>query len=219
MDIDQRELPDSQNGEEVQIPPKESDTVYDSRQTVYDGRQGGASPETANIEELKSRAGVSSQNFERAKKAEEKVKELQKLLEEKKSFETDNSDDYSDEGKALKEEINQLKGKLYSFEESLSLEKVGNIYPAIRDKREEFDEFRTEYPNIDIDKVAKIFIAEKGYVDQLKPRIGLEKPTGGQKGNMKSGISNDDVKRLRETNPRRYEQMLRSGKLNPQDIL
>lgn len=118
-----------------------------------------------------------------------------------------------------RKEIGLLKQELASFKENQQLAKVADLYPAIKEKSDEFNEFRAEYPGIALDKVAKIFVAEKGYGEQLKPRIGLEKPTGGSKANLKSGFSQDEVKRLRETQPRRYEQMLRSGKLNPTDII
>ena len=204
MDIDPRVLPDSQNEEELQEPQKTPEGAAEPK----------SEEENLNVDDLKRKAEVSSQNYERAKKAELRVKELEKLIESKSSEEPE----YLTDDEVTRKDVSEIKKELASFKENQTLERLGNLYPAIKEKSDEFEEFKMEYPGIALDKVAKIFVAEKGYVEQLKPRLGLEKPTGGFKSQIKSGFSHDEIKRLRETQPRRYEQMLRSGKINPDDI-
>ena len=52
----------------------------------------------------------------------------------------------------------------------------------------------------------------------MPQRMGLEKTTGGNKLPISSGHTIDDIKRLREEQPRKYAQMLREGKIKPDDI-
>lgn len=167
-------------------------------------------------EELAKRAAVSSQNFERAKKAELEVKELRAKLLEKESAVAEIPDDtMSDEGRLLKDKINRLEKALGSFQEGQSLLSLHSKYPAIKDKQEEFDEFRSEYPGMDLDKVAKVFLVDKGLMETQPKRLGLETPTGGNKNAPKQGMSMEDVQRLRTTQPKMYQKMLREGVINP----
>lgn len=127
--------------------------------------------------------------------------------------------EYLTDDEVTRKELLELKRKFASLEDSQALEKLSILYPAIKDKADEFNEFKADYPGVAMDKIAKIFVSEKGYTEQLNQKKGLEKPTSGSKSQHKSGMSQDEVKRLREDQPRRYQQMLRSGKLNPDDIV
>lgn len=125
----------------------------------------------------------------------------------------------SDEGKLLKDKIATLERTLNTFQEKATLSSVFNQYPALKDKQAEFDEFRSEYPGMALDKLAKVFVLEHGLVTPPAPkRIGLEKPTGGAKAPTKQGMSIEDVARIRTTQPRLYQKMLRDGRINPDTL-
>jgi hypothetical protein len=160
------------------------------------------------IAELRKRADVSSQNYERAKKAEAEKKELQRQLEEAQlnsdSFTTD--DDTAREVKALKEKFAQL-------EEKALLDSVVQKYPAIADKRAEFDEYRMEYPTSKLEVVAKLFLAERDISEETPKRKGLEKAGGGKRTPPTQGHTVDDITRLRTENYREYVKQLRQGKI------
>lgn len=172
--------------------------------------------ETQDLTDLKKRAEVSSQNFERAKKAESKVKELEIELEEAKVSEEDDGEEYWDD--KIEKKVKSLETELASFKETQTLQVLLSKYPALRDKQVEFDEFRNEYPQLELEKVAKVFLVENNLINANTERKGLEKATSGEKGAVKKGMSEEDVKRLRETQPRKYEKMLRDGRLNPDEI-
>lgn len=114
------------------------------------------------------------------------------------------------------EEVTELKDKVYVLEQELAMEKVFVVHPDLKDHVDEFKEFKNDYPGASVEKVAKLFLAEKGLI--VPQRKGLEKPTAGSKTAPVAGVSEEDAKRLRETQPRRYIQMLRDGKLNPDHI-
>lgn len=177
--------------------------------------------ETINVEELKRRAEVSSQNFERAKKAENELKELRAKLLDKPNTPVEIPEEaMSDEGKALKEKISALERTLNTFQEKASLSTVFSQYPALKDKQAEFEEFRSEYPGMALDKLAKVFVIENGLATPPAPkRVGLEKPTGGPKNTPKpQGMSIEDVQRIRTSQPKLYQKMLKDGRINPDSI-
>ena len=160
------------------------------------------------IADLKHKAEVSSQNFERAKKAEAEKKELeQKLLQA-----SGGSDVFSDEGLVLKKQIDELNAKLMASQDKDALDLVKQKYPAIGDKLAEFEEFKQGYPGVDTDKVAKIFLAEN---DLLEPvaRKGLEQAGRGTRVQQQEGYSTDDLANLRNTNFRKYLRMIKSGEI------
>lgn len=208
MDIDPRVLPDSSNEEEVQEPIKTPEAEAPALSAEED------------LEDLKRKAEVSSQNFERAKKAELEVKELRRKLESLPSEQLDD-DLFSDEGKLLRSEISVLRETVSKFEKEKEEQAIYSQFPELKDKQDEFIEFSNDPDNIGIkkEKLAKLFMLEKGLLDSKPQRKGLEKPTGGSKANHKSGITQDEIKRLRENQPRRYQQMIQNGKINPDDIV
>jgi hypothetical protein len=50
---------------------------------------------------------------------------------------------------------------------------------------------------------------EKGLLEPV--RKGLEKPTGGDRTPLSSGMSTEEVKSLRETDYKKYREMLKKG--------
>jgi len=124
----------------------------------------------------------------------------------------------SDEGKLLKGQIANLEKTLSSFQEKTTLSNVYATYPALKDKQDEFNEFRAEYPTMALDKLARVFVIEHGLSAPAPKRLGVEKPTGGAKAPTKQGMSIEDVARIRTTQPKLYQKMLKEGKINPDTI-
>ena len=171
-----------QNTSETAVP---ADTVTLSKQELDD---------------LKHKAEVSSQNFERLKKAEQEAEELRTQLADN-SLIVENEDEVV--GK-LKNEVSEIKQKLHKSE-------VLESYPQLKEVWKEFESFREEPDNkgMNLKTSAKAFLVEKGLLE--KQRIGLEKPTGGGHAPISSGMSSDEVAKLRDTNYREYVRKLRNG--------
>ena len=62
-----------------------------------------------------------------------------------------------------------------------------------------------------MENVVKLFLSENGLIES--PRRGLEKPTGGDRTPPLMGMTSEEVKTLRETNYRKYEDMLMKGQI------
>lgn len=130
--------------------------------------------------------------------------------------------EHSEEGLAIRTELTSEIKRLESTVEKLStdlrLKEVLSKHPALRDNLVEFDEYRREYPGLPIDKVAMVFLAEKGALAPRVRRTGLEQPSGGTQQAPVAGMKVDDLRRLRTEDPRKYVKMLRSGQIKLADI-
>lgn len=122
-------------------------------------------------------------------------------------------DVFSDEGKVLKKEIGALKSELSEVKSELTKKDLLIAHPILKDKMAEFEEFRSDPENkgMNLRTAAKAFLVENGLLDVS--RKGLEKPTGGQRVPMSSGMTADDVKTLRETNFKKYQELLMKGQI------
>lgn len=125
---------------------------------------------------------------------------------------------FSDEGKVLDQKISKVESELVSLKEEKEIEKICEQYPVLKDSRDEFDEFRKDYPRHKLANVAKIFLSEKGLLDSVPPRPGLERPVAGTKTLPSPGMTSEEVAKLRKTNYRKYLELLTSGKIKPEDI-
>jgi len=139
----------------------------------------------------------------------EKRRLLEEELEQLKSSALSEDEVFSDEGKALKKQITTLTEKINSIEEEKNLQMVYAQYPVLKEKSEEFNTFRADYPRTKLDNVAKLYLAENGLLEPT--RKGLEKTTGGTRIPPTSGMTAEDVKTLRETNFKKYQEMLSKG--------
>ena len=119
---------------------------------------------------------------------------------------------FSDEGKALKKQLDSVKEQLAHSEEERELERVYAQFPDVKGMSAEFDEFRKDYPRHKLENVAKIFRAEKGLLEGN--RKGLERATGGPRTPVTSGMTSDEVADLRKNNFRKYQELLMQGKIN-----
>lgn len=160
------------------------------------------------IDDLKRRAEVSSQNFERAKRAEAEKKALQEEIDLLKQT------SYVDETDVSKQ-LSELRQKLDRIEEEKEINLILQKYPVIADKRQEFDEFRMGYPGGKIDSIAKLFLAENELLDATPKRKGLEKAGTGKRTPPDSGkMSAEDAQRLRTNNYKEYKKLLLAGKID-----
>lgn len=166
----------------------------------------------AELEDLKAKAEVSSQNFERAKKAELRAKELEELQ----AKDTSTDDVYSDEGRLLKKEIEELKNLYSQKDREAELESVMRDNPVLKEKLEDFETFRTNPDNqgMSLKTQAKAFMIENDLVSEPPKRKGLEKSTGSASVNVNSKMTWKDVQTLKETNWRKYQKMLLEGKFD-----
>lgn len=149
---------------------------------------------------------LASLQKERAKR-----KELEELLAKQNSPDIEV---FSDEGKALKSQIDALKAQLTAQNEEKILSSVQAKYPALADKMEEFNEFRESYPNANMDSVAKLFLVENDLLQPKTPPKGLERGSTGPRTIPKQGMTSEDVKDLRMKDYKQYMEMLMSGKLD-----
>lgn len=161
-------------------------------------------PETE-LNDLRHRADVSSQNFERAKKAEEKVDELTSEITR---LQEQVPSEFRDE------RVGALQSQLAEIQQERSVAKVQEKYPQLKEVWSDFETFRADEENKGMNLVtaAKAFLAEKGLMDSSK-RPGLERPTGGDRTPIASGMTPEQVKSLRETDYRKYSEMVRKGQI------
>lgn len=147
--------------------------------------------------------------YERAKRAEARLKEVEEQLRLKDSSV---SDPFSDD-EELKSEVKNLKDRLARFEEQSQLEAVHEQYPILKEKVVEFDEYRQQNPGMALAVAAKAFLVEHDLLGQPTKRKGLEKAGGGQRTPPSPKMSAEDAKRLRETNYNEYRKQLMAGKI------
>ena len=124
---------------------------------------------------------------------------------------SNSSDVLSDEGKALQGEILTLKSELSELRADNTKKDVLMSYPLIKEKWEEFESFRADPENkgMNLRTAARAFLLENGLLEPT--RKGLEKTTGGGRVPTPQGMSMEDIKTLRETNFRKYQDLLEKG--------
>lgn len=188
------------NEEETQETHQNPETE-ESENTEEETEEESVTLSKSELEDLKKRAEVSSQNFVRLKKAEARLQELESL----------STDDISTEEE---KELHVLQSKLANVEQQLEKSDVITQYPVLKDVWSEFEEYRASDENagMSIKTAAKAFLVEKDLTDSVK-RKGLEKVRGGHKTPPKSGISADEIAEIRKNNQRKYRDMLKKGQI------
>lgn len=126
---------------------------------------------------------------------------------------SESSDVFSDEGKALQGEIKTLRTSLDELKHDNAKKDILIANPIMKDKWAEFETFRSDPENqgMNLRTATKAFLLDQGLLDP--ERKGLEKTTGGSRIPTNQGISNEDKKLLRETNFRKYTEMLERGEI------
>ena len=170
------------------------------------------------IAELKQKADVSSQNFERAKKAETEKKALAEKIALLETQLASSENEFADPSDTVLAQLAELNAKFSSLEEEKQMNLVVQKYPIIADKRVEFDTYRLEYPAHKIETVAKLFLAENDLLAEKPKRKGLEEARGGQRVPPATGkMTSEDAKRLRENNYAEYMKRIKAGTLQISD--
>ncbi len=171
--------------------------------------EGGGTPEIVPTPEVKPGESTDPALLLSSLKEErEKRRELQAQLElkEQELLQAKQGNDGADgtEVTALQTQINVLT-------ETLAMKDLVEANPSLKGKEVEFKEFRKTYPGVAIDAVAKLFISENGLTTTA--RKGLESVGGGGGQPPKEGMSVEDIETLRKTNWRKYQKLLRAGKI------
>ncbi len=155
--------------------------------------------------ELTRKAEVSSQNFERLKKEQERREELEAELALLRDTVPSDIDT---------ERVRKLEAAIADIQAKETKREVLETYPQLKDLGSEFDSFRDNPDNkgMNLKTAAKAFLTEKGLIESA-PRRGLERPTGGDRQPVVSGMSVEEAETLRKTDFRRYREMLKKGQL------
>src|SRR3990167_5694608 len=105
------------------------------------------------------------------------------------------------------EDISSLRAELAEVKTKQQRSEVIESYPALKEVWSDFEEFRLDSDNkgMNMRTAAKAFLTEKGLLEPK--RKGLEKPTGGPRVPLLTGMTAEEVKHLRETNFKKYEEM------------
>lgn len=149
---------------------------------------------------------------EERKRDREKLAELEdKLNQYNTSVPSDN--DGSDEGRVLKGQIDELKNTVSTLQSASQKSDALNKHPEMKDHWNDFESFQADPENkgMNFNTALKAFRVEKGLLEPT--RQGLEDSTGGPRVPQPSGMTADEVKSLRETNPRKYRDMLKKGQM------
>lgn len=122
-------------------------------------------------------------------------------------------DVFSDEGLALKKQIDALANQLSKRDEQDVLQSIESKFPALKDKRSEFEQYRQDNPGMKLETASKAFLIENDLMEQPKPRKGLETPSGGGRAPVSTDLSSEEIKKIRETNSRQYIKLVKEGKI------
>lgn len=196
------------------VMPDSSPTVKeDDKPTpeILEGKEEEKAPAGSKTPDTQLLAALKEEREQR-KALQERIKQLENPTPASPEEEV-----FSDEGKTLKKLLDQQNVEIRALKEEKEIEKVLSSFPDLRGATAEFNEFRASYPGVSLEKTAKLFLHEKGLLD-APARKGLENPSGGSRTPSTTGLTQEDVKRLRETQPRRYQKMVMEGKIKAEDI-
>lgn len=155
------------------------------------------------LEDLKHRAEVSSQNFERAKNAETKLKEL--------------TDGNADLETVPSEKLQEVQTQLNQVQTQLAETTLRGANPLLNQAWPDFQVWYAKDENkvMPLEAASKVFMAEKGLLEPNRP--GLERNTGGPATPPKQGMTAEEAKALREGDGRKYRESLLAGKVQIQN--
>lgn len=159
----------------------------------------------AELDDLKHRAEVSSQNYARVKKLEE---ENERIRAENELLEINTATLAPSDPR-----VSQLESKLSEVQAQLNKKEVIERYPVLKDLWNDLESYRAEPENkgMNLNTAAKSFMLEKGLLEPT--RSGIEKATGGQHAPIMSGMTSEEVENLRKTDYRKYTDMLMKGQI------
>lgn len=139
-----------------------------------------------------------------------KLKEAEDKLEGLQTNPHASPDITTEAAKELREEIDKANSRIAELSRQGTLKDLYMQYPALKDKS---DEFETYLADPDNDGMSMATAAKAYMIENEIPvrRIGLEKPTGGERVPAPTGMTVDDIRILRETNFPKYKQLLGKG--------
>lgn len=142
------------------------------------------------------------------KSLQEERDKVRKLEEELANRPTSPGEAWSDEGKLLQAEIDKLKTTISSFEQTNIKKQLQDSNPILKDKWNDFEVYllKPENKGMSISTAARSYLIENGMYDT--PRVGLETPSGGPRTPVTGALSAEEIKRIRETDPAKYRDML-----------
>lgn len=151
---------------------------------------------------------------DKKKELEDKVRELEESLSS-----SDLSQKYPDwemldetqkaiiqKQEAQEKELKEMKAEK-QWEGNLS--KAMAEFPELKESADEFKDYCRENPQAGMATLAKSFLYDKKPV-----RRGLEAPTGGDKTAPSGGFTVDDVRRIRETDPKLFAKLVQEGRID-----
>ena len=123
-------------------------------------------------------------------------------------------DEWSAEGQAIIDRfVKPLTERVSSLTEELTLKDLVSKYPALKDMRKEFDEYRKGKPGVTLDDAAKLFLADNNLLAAPVRRKGLETPKGGERTPISSEMTTEEITDLRKNNYKKYLELLEAGKI------
>ncbi|MBF83512.1 MAG: hypothetical protein CL489_03445 [Acidobacteria bacterium] len=205
--IDKRVLPDK-----IKEEPKEK--IEDKTPSPSSEKELEKQPVK---EEIKETVPLAT-HLDRINSLKDDMRELKYQLKERdrelQDTSTVSTDDYSESERELKKNLTDLQDRIDSMTVNQELQKLEDKFPALADKRDEFEEFRKTVPGVSMDKVAKLYLVENDLLDTKPTRKGLEAPTGGGvRDTSPPGYSDEELKDLRTSQPRKYLKLIQQGKI------
>ena len=121
----------------------------------------------------------------------------------------------SDEGKALLKRLEESDKRILDLTKENQKKDILIEYPVLQEKWAEFEKFTSDPENtgMPLRTAAKAYLVENGLLDRRRP--GLENPTGGERQPSNQKMSAEDIKVLRETNFKKYQELLSKGLIEP----
>lgn len=124
-----------------------------------------------------------------------------------------NPDDIvSDEGRAILGKLAPLQAEIATLKLRETMNILEASYPALKDKQAEFQTYLQENPGVRPEIAAKAFLVDHNLFE-APARKGLENSTGGAREPQKTGMSAEDIDNLRNTNYRKFSDMVRKGQI------
>lgn len=107
--------------------------------------------------------------------------------------------------------IAELETQVSGLNDIIAQKDVVIRYPVMKDKWNEFEEFRNSPDNqgMNLNTAVKAFLTENGLLDPVRP--GLEKPTGGEPAAPSQKLTTEQIADLRKNNFKEYMRLVNNG--------
>ncbi len=108
-------------------------------------------------------------------------------------------------------DVQKLATEIESLKKDNARKDLFMEFPILKEKSADFETYLADPENfgMSIKTAAKAFLVEHGLLGARRP--GLEKPTGGDRQPPSTGMTVEDIKTLRETNYKKYVELLQKG--------